>query len=39
MNLIDILLTLFLVLGVAGVFYVFYKLLAGGLKAIAKHDD
>ena len=39
MNLIDVLLTLFLALGVAGVFYIFYKLLAGGLKAFLKNDD
>jgi hypothetical protein len=36
---INILLYMILILGVAGMFYVFYKLLAGGFKAIVKNDD
>ena len=36
---IDILLYAILIGGIAGMFYVFFKLLAGGLKAFLKNDD
>ena len=39
MTITDIILWAFLLVGVGGVFYVFYKILAGGFKALRQHDD
>lgn len=36
---INLVLITILAAGIAGVFYIFYKLLAGGLKAMLKNDD
>jgi hypothetical protein len=39
MTITEIFLSALLFIGVAGIFYVFYKLLAGGLRAFLKNDD
>jgi hypothetical protein len=36
---IDLLMYLILITGVVGLFYVFYKILSGGFKAITNNDD
>jgi hypothetical protein len=39
MTIIELFLFTMLLVGVGGILYVFYKLLAGGMKAFLKNDD